>query len=66
MLLLVLGVTVRNPNLHATAVSNPDNSLSLIIANDADIESSYTIWWQGRILTNNIAAKTVNIVTWNK
>lgn len=61
-----IGITVKNPNLHATAVSNPDKSLSLIVANDADTESNYTVWWQGRVLSSKIAAKTVNIITWNK
>lgn len=61
-----IGMNAHNPNLHATAVVNPDDSISLIIANDADSENKYTVWWRGKMLTHTINAKSVNIVTWNQ
>ncbi len=61
-----IDAVVTNPELKATAVLNQDQTITLVIANNADSAEAFSVKWDGKTLTHNIAAKTVNIVTWKK
>lgn len=58
-------VVSRNNDLKATAVLNPDNTITLVMANDLDKESQFVVDWGNKTLKYNITAKSVNIITWN-